>query len=72
MWNELCTTVGRTLTKMIAYLVPRVFIYLQAVNTQNTGLQGPLASLHACSTLRFSLPGVLRHGYKKDMEIEGV
>ena len=31
-WNELCTTVGRTTTKM--HFVPRFFICLQAVNTQ--------------------------------------
>ena len=35
VWNELCATVGRTTTKMN---VPRFFIYLQAVNTQNTNL----------------------------------
>ena len=65
VWNELCTTVGRTTTKMNAHFVPRFFICLQAVNTQNTGLQGPLAGPrarpHACSTSRFSLSGFLRH-----------
>ena len=51
---------------------PSVFICLQAVNTQNTGLQGPLAGLHARSTSRFSLSGFLRLGYKKYLEIEEV
>ena len=46
---------GRTATKTNAHFVPRFFIYLQAVNTRNTGLQGLLAGLHACSTSRFSL-----------------
>ena len=33
VWNELCTTVGRTTTKMNAHFVRRFFICLQAVNT---------------------------------------
>ena len=72
VWNELCATVGRTATNMNAHFVPRFFICLQAINTQNTGLQGPLAGLHACSTSRFPLFGFLRHGYKKYLEIEEV
>ena len=67
VWNELCATVGCTITKMNEHFVPRFFICLQAVNTQNTGLQGPLAGAHACST---SLSDFLRHGYKKYLEIE--
>ena len=48
---------------MNAHFVPQFFICLQAVNTQNTGLQGPLACPYACSyTSRFSLSGFLRHG----------
>ena len=70
VWNVLCATVGCITTKMNAHFVPRFFICLQAVNTQNTGLQGPLAGLYACSTLRFSLSGFLRHGCKKYLEIE--
>ena len=70
--NELYTTVGHTATKMNAHFVPWFFICLQAVNTQNTGLQGPLAVLHACSTSRFSLSGFLRHDYKKHLEVEVV
>ena len=51
-WNELCATVARTSIKMNAHFVPRFsFICLQAANTQNTGLQGPLAGPYACSTL---------------------
>ena len=38
--NELCATVGRTTTKMNVRFVPRFFICLQAVNTQNTSLSG--------------------------------
>ena len=64
VWNEFCATVDRTTTKMKAHFVPRFFICLQAVNTRNTGLQGPLTGPHACSTSRFSLSGFLRHGYK--------
>ena len=63
--NELYATVGRTATKMNAHFVPWFFLCLQAVNTQNSGLQGSLAGPHTCSTLRFSLSGFLRHGYKK-------
>ena len=48
---------------------PSVF-HLQAVNTRNTGLQGPPAGPHACSTSRFSLPGFLRRDYKKYLEIK--
>ena len=62
MRNELYATVGRTTTEMNVHFVPRVFICLQAVST---GLQGPLAGFHACSTSRFSLSGFLRHGCKK-------
>ena len=65
-------TVGHTTTKMNAHFGPRFFISLQAVNTQSTGLQGPLAGPHACSSSRFSLSGFLRHGYKKYLEIEEV
>ena len=50
VWNELYATVGRAATKMNAHVVPRFFICLQAVNTQNTALQGPVAGPHACST----------------------
>ena len=35
-WNELCTTVGRTTTKM--HFVPRFFICFQALNTQRVRL----------------------------------
>ena len=71
MWNKLCATVGLTVTKMNAHFVPQFFICFQAVNTQNTGLQGPLAGPHACSTSRFSvsLSSFLRHGYKKYLEM---
>ena len=55
VWNELCTTVGCTTNKINAHFVPWFFICLQTVNTQNTGLEGLLASSHASSTLRFSL-----------------
>ena len=51
---------------------PSVSFHLRAVNTQNTGLQGPLAGPHACSTSRFSLSGFLRLGFKKYLEIEEV
>ena len=54
------------------YFVPLFVISLQAVNTQNTGLQGLLAGPHACTTSRFSLSGFLRHGYKKYLEMEEV
>ena len=70
VWNELCTTVGHNATKTNAHFVPWFFICLQAVNTRNTGLQGPLAGSHACSTSRFSLPGFLRRDYKKYLEIK--
>ena len=33
VWNELCTTVGRTTTEMNAHFVPWFFSCLQAVNT---------------------------------------
>ena len=59
-WNELCTTMCGTTTKMNAYFVPRFFICLQ------------LVSPHACSTSRFSLSFFLRHGYKKYLEMEEV
>ena len=50
VWNELCVTrtVGRSTTKMNVHFVPRFFICLQAVNTQNISLQGSLAGQHAC------------------------
>ena len=38
VWNELCTTVGLTTTKMNAHFVPRFFICLQAVNTHRVHL----------------------------------
>ena len=38
VWNKLCTTVGRTTTKMNARSVPRFFICLQAVNTHRVRL----------------------------------
>ena len=38
MWNELCTTVGRTTTKVNAHFVPRFFSCLQAVNTHRVRL----------------------------------
>ena len=38
VWNELCTTVGRTTTKMNAHFVPRFFSCLQAVNTHRIRL----------------------------------
>ena len=63
---------GRTTTNMNAHFVPRFFICFQAVDTQNTGLQGPLAGPHACSTLRSSLSSFLRRGYKKYLEFEEV
>ena len=72
VWNGLCATVSRTTAKINAHFVPRFFICLQAVNTQNTGLHGPIADLHACSTSKFSLSGFLRHDYKKYLEIEEV
>ena len=34
VWNKLCTTMGRTTTKMNAHFVPQFFSCLQAVNTQ--------------------------------------
>ena len=37
----------RTTTKINAHFVPPFFICLLAVNTQNTGLQGPHAGTHA-------------------------
>ena len=38
-WNELCTTVSRTTTKMMnAHFVPRFFSCLQAVNTNRVCL----------------------------------
>ena len=72
VWKKLCATMVRTTTKVNAHFVPQFFICLQAVNTQNTGLQGPLAGPLACFTSRFSLSGFLRHGYKKYLEIEEV
>ena len=45
VWNELCADEGRTTSKMNAPFVSRFFICLKALNTQNTGLQGPLAGL---------------------------
>ena len=72
VWNELCATVDRTTTKVNAHFVPRVLICLQAVNTQNTGLQGQLAGPLACSTSKFSLSSFLRHSYKRYLEIEEV
>ena len=38
VWNELCTTVGRTTTKMNAHFVPQFFSCLQAVNTHRIRL----------------------------------
>ena len=38
MWNEFCTTVGRTTTKMNVHFVPRFFISLQSVNTYRVRL----------------------------------
>ena len=38
LWNELCTTMGRTTTKMNAHFVPRFFICLHAVNTHKVCL----------------------------------
>ena len=73
VWNELCATVGRTTIKMNAYFVPRFsFIWLQAANTQNTGLRGSLAGRYACSTSKFSPSGFSRDGYKRYLEIEEV
>ena len=63
VWNELCATVGRTTTKMNVHFVPRFFICSPSLNTHDTGLQGPLAGLHACSTSRFFLSGFLMHGW---------
>ena len=61
VWKGLCATVSRTTTKMNAHFVPRFLFCLQAANTQNTSLQGPLAGPHACSTTRFYLSGFLTH-----------
>ena len=61
---ELRNSVGRTTTKMNVHFVPWFYFCLQAVNTQNTSLQGLPAAPLACSTSRFSLSGLLRHGYK--------
>ena len=69
--NELCTTVGRTTTKMNAHFVPPFFICLRAVNTHRVRLLARMLvpprdfSLSANS-------GFLRHGYKKYLEIEEV
>ena len=38
VWNELCTTVGRTTTEMNVHFVPRFFICLRAVNTHRVRL----------------------------------
>ena len=38
VWNELCTLVGHTTTKMNAHFVPWFFICLQAVNTHSVCL----------------------------------
>ena len=38
VWNDLCTTLGRTTTKMNAHFVPRFFSCLQAVNTHRIRL----------------------------------
>ena len=68
VWNELCTTVGRTTTKKNAHFVPRFFkLFAGSEHSQD-----PLGGLHACSTSRVSLSGFLRHGYKKYLEIEEV
>ena len=63
MWNELCSTVGRTTTKMNAHFIPRFFSCLQAVNTHR---------FRWVARMRFHLSGLLRHGYKKYLEIEEV
>ena len=71
VWNELCTTVGRTTTEMKAHFVPRFFICSRAVNTHRACLLAHMLvppqdfSLSANS-------GFLRHGYKKYLEIEEV
>ena len=38
VWNELCTTVGRTTTEMNAHFVARFFICLRAVNAHRVRL----------------------------------
>ena len=48
VWNELCTTVGHTTTKMNAHFVPRFQLFAGSEHSQ-----GPLGGLHACSTQDF-------------------
>ena len=67
VWNELCTTVGRTTTKMNVHFVSRFFICLQAVNTHRIHLLAQmLVPLQDFPSLAFW------HGYKKYLEIEEV
>ena len=71
VWNELCTTVSRTTTKMNTHFVPRFFSCLQAVNTNRVCLLARML----VPAQDFSLSansGFLRHGYKKYLEIEEV
>ena len=38
VWNEFCTTMGRTTTKMNVHFVPQFFISLQSLNTHRVHL----------------------------------
>ena len=69
VWNELCSTVGRTTTKMNVHFAPRFFICLQAVNTHRVRLLARM--LVPPQDLPF-LVSCKRHGYKKYLEIEVV
>ena len=59
VWNELYATVGRTATKMNAHFVPQFFICVQAVNIQNTDLQGLLAGPHPQDFPFLASPGTV-------------
>ena len=71
VWNELCTTMGRTTTEMNAHFVPRFFICLWAVNTHRVRLLARMLVPHQDFTLSAN-SDFLRHGYKKYLEIEEV
>ena len=63
VWNELCTTMGRSTIKMNAHFVPRFFKLFASSEHSQDSFGGP----HACSTSRFSLSGFLRHGYDENI-----